>query len=1018
MGWCTDPAARFLRRGLLKMAWKALFCAAGLALTLPAMAVADSARFDIAAQPLPAALKTFATQAHMQLLYQYSAVASARGNAVNGDLEKHVALEQLLKNSGLEVIYSSDSVATIRPVHTSAVSSAKGDDSPEGSAQTPQPLGDSPQLAQVDQGQTSSPSTVEKANDRSSEKKKTEQLEEVIVTGSRIPTTAKEGSQEIKIYTREQIEQSGQTTITDFLNGLPDVSVGVSETDNSTFGRATSVRLHGLPLGTTLVLLNGRRVETSGLTSGVGDVFDLNNIPISAVERIEVLPVGASAIYGSDAIAGVVNIILKQNFDGAELNVQFGGASDTHDTTASAAFGRRWDQANVSVVATYYDRSELVGADRAITANQDYTQFGGIDARVNYCDPGNVFSTNGANLPGLNAPYAAVPNGFKGTPSLAEFASTAGTLNACSLSRYNSLYPETRRESLLASAQYQISPSVEVFTEALGSYLQEDTWTFPAFLYGSPGFQIFTVAPSNPFNPFGQTAGVGDLLSAVGREGELNHTMYLRGVAGVRGDFSDGWHWEIATMVSHDKTIFENTNTPNYTAIQAALNSTNPATALDPFVAGAAQGSSALLSSLVQSGSETFSGQANSVTAFVRGNVLQLPGGALQVVLGTEGERDGLTSNTGDLPGVTPDVELSFDRKIYSVFGEARLPLLRGDGSTELLTATVADRYDHYSDFGGTSNPQFGVELHPETSIAIRGSFGRSFKAPTLASLYYPTQTFPVEIVDPARGNAVETPTQVFGGNPNLRPETGDSLTFGVAYAAAGDSGPQAGVTYWQVTERNNIQSLSTQIIIDNASLFPGAITRAPSVGGQLGPITSINLSEVNFGEIDVHGIDYELSYGIPSVLGRFRPFLGATQTLSYKAALTPMSSAVQSAGTAQDTGDWAPKWKGNLGVSWSQKTVSAIATARYTSHYQDYDRTAMIGSTWFLDANVHWGFGDRIAAQATRILNGSYIELGGVNLLNKLPEYSNYENGLAGYDATEADIRGRYIYVRLGSEW
>ncbi|HWS63294.1 MAG TPA: STN domain-containing protein, partial [Steroidobacteraceae bacterium] len=220
------------------MAWQAVICATGLVLTVPAMAMADSARFDIAAQPMPAALKAFAAQAHMQLLYQYGAVAHATGNAVVGELETHAALEQLLRNTGLEVVYSSPNAATIRPLNSSTRSS--GDAGSRAAGQEPSqesPSQDGPQhksfwdrfrLAQADQGQTSSPSAVEKHDEQAS-KKKPIQLEEVIVTGSRIPTVAGQGPQEVKVYTREQIDESGQTTAADFLNTLPDVSVSVGE---------------------------------------------------------------------------------------------------------------------------------------------------------------------------------------------------------------------------------------------------------------------------------------------------------------------------------------------------------------------------------------------------------------------------------------------------------------------------------------------------------------------------------------------------------------------------------------------------------------------------------------------------------------------------------------------------------------------------------------------------------------------------------------------------------------------
>src|SRR6202007_1519215 len=149
------------------------------------------------------------------------------------------------------------------------------------------------------------------------------QSEEIVVTGTRLELSKGEGPQEVQVYTEETIRRSGQTTVGDFLNTLPGVSLIVDPGSLQTAGFATSVRLHGLPLGTTLVLIDGRRMETTS-AAAFDDVFDLNNVPLAAIERIEVLPQGSSAIYGSDAIAGVVNIILKKDFEGFAGTAKYG----------------------------------------------------------------------------------------------------------------------------------------------------------------------------------------------------------------------------------------------------------------------------------------------------------------------------------------------------------------------------------------------------------------------------------------------------------------------------------------------------------------------------------------------------------------------------------------------------------------------------------------------------------------------------------------------------------------------
>ena len=175
-----------------------------------------------------------------------------------------------------------------------------------------------------------------------------ETVETVVVVGSRIPQVAKVGAQEVRTYTKARIDQSGQGTVADFLSTLPEVSTSSIDLSVGSYADETTVQLHGLPVGTTLVLLNGRRVEINNY-----GFFDLNNIPIAAVERIEVLPVGSSAIYGADSLAGAVNIVLKKDFTGLEANVRYGGASGTDEIDANIAGGYSWDRGSFSVIAFY-----------------------------------------------------------------------------------------------------------------------------------------------------------------------------------------------------------------------------------------------------------------------------------------------------------------------------------------------------------------------------------------------------------------------------------------------------------------------------------------------------------------------------------------------------------------------------------------------------------------------------------------------------------------------------------------
>src|SRR6266542_2334959 len=210
-------------------------------------------------------------------------------------------------------------------------------------------------------------------NDAQAKRAPTEQLEKIVVVGSRLPAAEAQTSQDVHIYERERIEQSGQSTVAEFLVTLPEVSLAAPE--NAT--GATPVRLRGAIFGSALVLINGRRVQAVTGGAAVSGFFDVATIPLSLVERIEILPNGSSAIYGGDALAGVVNIVLRSNFTGIEADAGYKWAKNTNEKVYYAGAGWSRDALNVSILATYSDRKGFLGKDRAVTASPDYRPFGG-----------------------------------------------------------------------------------------------------------------------------------------------------------------------------------------------------------------------------------------------------------------------------------------------------------------------------------------------------------------------------------------------------------------------------------------------------------------------------------------------------------------------------------------------------------------------------------------------------------------------------------------------------------------
>lgn len=971
---------------------------------------------SVPAGELVSALESLAKQAAVDLVYQPEQLKAFRTSGVKGTYTPEGAIRILLKGTPLELRTDPSGAMVIAPPHTlstleereGAHDSGKGEESEK----------DRLQLAQTNTSGPSSSQTVEKS-DESSDKNSRKQIqleEEVVVTGSRIPTTAKEGAQEVKIFTREQIEQSGQTTVADFLNTLPIVSTAVTEGGQQTPFGGTTVQLRGLPYGTTLVLINGRRVETSGSQSS-SDFFDLNNIPLAAVERIDVVADGSSAIYGSDAIAGVVNIILKKNFDGLEFNAKESWAKDIQESDTSVAFGRRWDKGSVSLIGSYQSRGELTNTERMITSSSDYTSFGGPNNNFPVCNPGNVFSSDGNNLPGLNSSFAAVPAGYTGKPSVEEFKGTAGTLNECAIFTGLSLIPASHRTGLLAEGNYELTPYVELFAELLYSHVQQYLYFNYQGLFGIPGFQEFTVSASNPYNPFGTTVGVTDLFTTVPRVGNIADTVFFRPLAGAKGRFLSTWQWEVSAWDSKDST---NDPQPNFIAngagIQNALNSSNPATALNPFVAGP-PGSQSLLQSFYTDAFIKFSGRDQGVNGFARGQVIQLPSGPIELVLGGEYSHGTLFSDQVIPPsGGPPNVQATFRRDSYAIFAEGRIPILanpmnRQAGDT--LAVSVAGRRDRYNDFGAKNTPQVGIEWRPLDTLLIRATYAEAFKAPPLFDLHSPRFSAPAVITDPLTGQ-LDQANIISGGNANLRPETGQSHTFGVVYSSQAIPNLRMSVTNWNMKESNTIENVPFQVILDNPGLFPGDVVRASNCsGGTPCPITTIVDTLVNFGQFSVAGFDYQLNYQYRTSFGVLTPVLSATETYHYGATLTPGTLETDRVSKANDDGNFAPRWKGAAALSWRLGPYTANVDGRYVGRYRDYDSTREIGNFWLCDANLRYAVGESLASN-NRWLKGVYVDVGGVNLFNRLPQFSNYGSGLYGYDPTQADIRGRLLYAQL----
>jgi iron complex outermembrane receptor protein len=815
---------------------------------------------------------------------------------------------------------------------------------------------------------------------------------EVLVTGSRLE--GGEGPAPVRVYSREQIDRLG-------VSSLPGVATYLTQQPFS-FGEwgqrsaAQHFQLRGLGADTTLVLINGRRAPPSA-TSVSLNAFDLNTIPLTAVERIEVMSDSASAIYGSDAIGGVVNIILKHEVGEPDVYLHYGGAEGgAYERRGSASIGTSWQRLKSALTFDYFERSMLVGADRELWRNQDFRRFGGRDYRLTAAPRANVYSTTGAALPGLLTSQASVPLGSTGVGLQPEdFVATAGQLSLYSARKTWSVYPDLKRLSAVGSAELSLGESSAIFGEMLIS-------TSDNVLQGPlSGFTGLIVPAENPFNPFGQPVRVDFSPGGTKPISLVTEGQSTRFVLGARGGLSR-WKWELALTNNDDHADVARVNELDLTRVQAALQSTNPQTALNPFTDGPA-GSDALLSSLVRDQEYDYSSRAWLLSGFLHGPLFRMPGGMSELVVGGELRREEVKAADS-----TP---LEQERDIVSEFAEVRLPLLKQ------LSLKLALRADFYEKAKDSLNPQYGLVWRPSQDWLVRAAYGTSFRPPSLSELSFPRSELVFPLADPRRGSSISTVRVITGGNSSLDNVSAHSFTTGIAYRVGDRPGAHWGVHYWRVVMDDRIVSPPVSGLAKLEEI-PGRVTRyAPTASDELagwpGALQSVDLSLLNYGRLETSGIDLDLSYGISGRLGHLQSALSATWVDEYFSQdLAPIQSSDR-VGIANYLGT-IPEWRLIGSLTWDRNSWGVSTTATFTPSYQDSDLTGVLDrrlpSRTIIDMQV-WLELDRLFDPG--FFNGMRITAGASNLFDEDVDFANA--GLTfGYDVSQADLRQRFTYLRL----
>jgi iron complex outermembrane receptor protein len=841
---------------------------------------------------------------------------------------------------------------------------------------------------------------------------------DIVVTGSRVRGAAPVGSTVISLG-REDAVAGGAVTTDRLIKQIPQVfDLGVSENSrgqsggngNVTYGN--SVNLRGIGPYATLILVDGHRVVNNSRA------VDPSIIPTLGLERVEVIADGASAIYGSDAVAGVVNLIPRRSLDGVEASARYGTADDFHEWQTGIAVGHKWSQGQLMVAFEHTYRSALSGNDRNyFRSNQ--TAFGGNDYSVTRCSPGTI-TAGGTSY--------AIPSG--GVTQATAGALVAGTSNRCDDITNQDLFPEQTYDSANMTFTQDLGSRVTVFADGFYSYRK--------FLRtGADSTATLTVPQTNAFfvRPAGFTGSsynIGynfrDILPRNMNPGRAENWQISPGVrVKLFGDF------QFEGIYSYGRSNDESNTFTGLTAanLNAALASSNPATAFDPY--GLGRTSAATLQSINNSVflAPTFS-RFTGYEARLNGSLFMLPGGDVKLAAGYEGQE--IKVNLGNARGQigTPIVYRHFDRRVDSVYGELLVPIFGSANAIpgfQRLEFDAAVRYDKYSDSGNTTNPKFGVNWSPLKRFVLRGSYGTSFRAPLITQIYGNsnslfTQTYQNPAGPPIVGVALSGP------NLGLGPETATTWSLGADW----DVLPRLklSATYFNVNYRNQVDAyLSDLAILSREAQFTGTgiILRGADAAARVAQLIASGVAVVgvppspvtlfvdgrnnNLGKSQTEGIDFTANYTLPTAnLGTFLLNANGTYLTRYEVSVTPAGTPVD----RRNTIFFPLKFKARGSLAWDLDPIRVQATITHVGGYTNNAITPneTVKSYNPVDFSIAWKFG---GSNASGILGGLTLGAEVRNAFDIDPPYVNIApsgNGSGGYDASAASPIGREFAVSL----
>ncbi len=821
---------------------------------------------------------------------------------------------------------------------------------------------------------------------QAAEGEQAKQLDTIQVTGSRIRRVDAETASPVLVVERAQIERSGALTIGNLIQSTPSMAgaaTNPSVNNGGGDGRA-SVSLRGLGEQRTLLLLNGHRVAYN----------DVNSIPVSMVERVEILKDGASAIYGSDAIGGVVNFILKRSFDGLEVTGNY-GISDKEDgqrVGGSSTIGWNGDRGSAILSVNYNDQKEVRALDRDFSAFALYLSTGVVSRAGSSSTPRGRYQ-----LPIALANSLGI-TGCGGGPNFANVTRIDGT-DGSSTSDYRCYVGgETDSFNYQGVGNVELTPQERAGMAFNGTYAVTDSINAFVTMYTQntrsagqiaplPFFSDFDGIPlsgQSIYNPFGTTINGRYRILGLGNRRYEYETDVKQLYAGLEGGIGDSsWRWELAYNHGRRAQTNEDIGYIDYSRLADALgpsflsggvaycgtpgNVIAGCTPVNFFnqpdlttAEGAAQ--IAALEALRVPVRDATDNTDRTFSFNVTGDLFEVPAGVVGAAFGMEYRRQTFAFKPDAIKHISSSPfgcgissescanPTAGSTKQKDVYAEFYVPLV-----TDMLSLTLGSRWSDYDTFGDTVNSKLGVEYRPMDDLLVRATYAEVFRAPTILDLYGGSRITNPVYSDPCNGQALSCvglsgagtfsqglgqTNALIGGNADLQPETGSVFTWGAVYSPSWLENFSTTLDVWHVKLEDTIQPFGTQPILDacaaGSAAFCALFTRNPTTGD----VFLVQDQLQNAGETETHGFDLGFRYSMDTDWGTFRANLDTTYIAQYDVKVIVDGEVVDQQFNA---GTFLPSSKGGLG---------------------NYSRVRALG-------NLLWTKGDWEAQWAVRYIDG-----------------------------------------------